>query len=83
MGNDQAMEAGAFFLLVVAMIVIAVLAVLVYSVFAWLRRQRLHPEADKVEGASAERHDQPGAEQGRPAHRRVRNEQRRGFAAGR
>ena len=49
------MEAGAVFLLVVALIVISLIVGGLYGVATWLRHMTLDPERDKVEGAYEER----------------------------
>lgn len=56
------MEAAAFFLIVLALIVIAAAAIGVYAIAAWLRRRQLHPEGDKVEGPMPDQ----ASENGRP-----------------
>jgi flagellar basal body-associated protein FliL len=44
------MEIGAFFILVIVLIVFAVLGGGVYAIAMWLRHKQLDPEEDKVEG---------------------------------
>jgi hypothetical protein len=73
------MEFGAIFILVVFVAVIAVLAALLLGVASALRRGKLHPQGDKVEGRG---HRASGEEQ-RPRHTRVRSGQRTRFIADR
>jgi hypothetical protein len=44
------MEIGAFFILVVLFIVLAILGGGVYAIAMWLRHRQLDPEEDKIEG---------------------------------
>ncbi|HEX5223833.1 MAG TPA: hypothetical protein VFW29_01770 [Solirubrobacteraceae bacterium] len=67
------MGIGGFFILILVLIVLAVLGGGAYVIAAGLRRRKLHPEQDKVEGES------PAAD-GRPEHHRVESEQRTHFA---
>jgi hypothetical protein len=66
------MEIGAFFILVLLVIVLAVLGGGVYAIAAKLRRDKLHPEGDRTEPAA-------DSQDGRPLHRRVSNEQHAEF----
>lgn len=45
------MEIGAFFILMILLIVVAVLGGGVYAVAMWLRHKQLDPEGDKIEGS--------------------------------
>jgi hypothetical protein len=63
------MEIGAFFILIVLAAVVMVGGLLLYGVAAKLRRQKLHPAEDKLEGDKS-------VERGHPRHTRVANEQR-------
>jgi hypothetical protein len=62
------MEIGGFFILIVLAAVVFVGGLLVYGVAAKLRREKLHPAEDKLEGGHS-------AERGHPRHTRVANEQ--------
>jgi hypothetical protein len=62
------MEIGAFFILVVAVVVLAALGGTVYVIAAKQRHQELDPEARE-----------PTGEQPRPTHRAVENEQNTEF----
>jgi hypothetical protein len=54
------MEIGAFFILVILLVVFAVLGGGVYLIAAWLHHKQLDPEGDQVEGpADAERQPRP------------------------
>jgi hypothetical protein len=66
------MEIGAFFLLVILLIVLAVCGAAVYGVAAWLRRDQLDPEENKLESGPEERQPQP-------EHVKVETEQRAHF----
>jgi hypothetical protein len=68
-------EAGAAFLIVIAAIVIAIGAVLLFGVMAKLRHDKLHPERDKVEQPESE----DATPSTRPRHVRVRGEERSRF----
>ncbi|MCW3056894.1 MAG: hypothetical protein JWO21_863 [Solirubrobacterales bacterium] len=68
------MEIGAFLIFIIAVAVLAVGGVLLL-VAARLRRAKLDPEEDKLEGRSA-RTDASEAARARPEHLRVHNEQR-------
>jgi hypothetical protein len=73
---------GAIFILVIVAIVVAVIAALLLGVGSALRRGKMHPEGDKVEG----RHDGEQPADGRarrPEHVRVSTEQRTRFTANR
>jgi hypothetical protein len=78
-------EAGAFFLLVVAIIALAVLGGGVYALAMALRRKKLHPEGDTVERESFDQPLQPDEtardrrEGQRPEHVEVESEQRSRF----
>jgi hypothetical protein len=69
------MEIGAFFILVIVVGVLAVGGFALYGVAWKLRNQKLHPQEDKLDGAS----DDGTA----PQHHRVRNEQRTRFITNR
>jgi hypothetical protein len=66
------MEIGAFFILVLLLIVLAILGGGVYLIAAKLRRDKLHPQGDRAEPA-------PEGQGSRPLHRRVTNEQQAEF----
>ncbi|HEY3759133.1 MAG TPA: hypothetical protein VGL37_05190 [Solirubrobacteraceae bacterium] len=66
------MEVGAFFLLVIVLIVAGVLGGGVYLVAARLRHKQLDPEGDKVEGST-------DSQQTRPTHVEVDSEQKARF----
>ena len=70
----------AFILFLIA-ILIAVAAAAVVGIAAVLRRGKLHPEGDKVEGGEQLRGDVEHGD--RPEHVRVSNEQRTRFVPGR
>jgi flagellar basal body-associated protein FliL len=67
------MEIGAFFILVILVIVLAVLGGGVYGIAMWLRHRQLDPEEDKVEGP-----EEP-ERQARPEHVRHGKAQRARF----
>jgi hypothetical protein len=71
------MEIGAFFILVILLVVFAVLGGGVYLIAARLRHKQLDPEGDKVEG--------PGdaEQQARPEHVKVDSEQHARFVGSR
>ncbi|TMM15762.1 MAG: hypothetical protein E6F96_12580 [Actinobacteria bacterium] len=69
------MEFGGIFILVIFAIVVAVIAALVLGIASALRRGKLHPAGDKVEGTGERR----GADGHRPEHVRVSGEQRTRF----
>jgi hypothetical protein len=71
------MEAGAFFILVLALIVFAALGGGIYVIAMWLRDKQLDPEGDKVEG-SGEKADPPP----RPEHVEHGKAQRAHFIGG-
>lgn len=67
------MEIGAFFILVILLVVLAAIGGFIYAIAARLRRKQLDPDGDKVEGpADAE-------QRRRPEHVEVENEQRARF----
>lgn len=68
------MEIAAFFILVIALIVLAVLGGGVYAVAMWLRHRQLDPEGDKVEGSGEE-----AETHARPEHVEVESTQRARF----
>jgi hypothetical protein len=78
------MEAGAFFILVLALIVFAALGGGIYVIAMWLRDKQLDPEGDKVEGSgekvegSGEKADPPP----RPEHVEHGKAQRAHFIGG-
>jgi hypothetical protein len=63
------MEIGAFFILIILLVVLVVLGGGVYAIAAYFRRQKLHPEEDRLEqklaGNAGDEGDEPG---GRPVH---------------
>lgn len=67
------MEIGAFFILVILVLVLAVLSGGVYAIAAYFRHQKLHPAEDKLEG---ERDDR---ESRKPEHVRTGQAQRAHF----
>ncbi len=69
------MEIGAFFILVILLIVLAVLGGGVYAIAMWLRHKQLDPEGDKVEGS--------GETQARPEHIKHGKAQRARFVGSR
>ena len=60
------MEIGAFFILIIVLIVFVVLGGGVYAVAMWLRHKQLDPEGDKVEGSSKETETQARPEHVKP-----------------
>jgi hypothetical protein len=63
------MEIGAFFILIILLVVLGVLGGGVYAIASWLRHKQLDPEEDKLAGP-------PDTErQQRPEHLEVDNEQ--------
>lgn len=66
------MEIGAFFILVIVLVVVGVLGGGVYLIAAWLRHKQLDPEGDKVEGTT-------DSEQPHPQHVEVDSEQNARF----
>jgi hypothetical protein len=87
------MEAAAFFLLIIALIAIAVVGGIVYAIALRLRSGKLHPAEDKVEGRQPEAQrshageparDRDGkAEHERPEHAEVESEQHSRFVGSR
>jgi hypothetical protein len=87
------MEAAAFFLLIVALIAIALLGGIVYAIAIRLRSRKLHPAEDKVEGrrpeaqrgraGESERSRDGGPEHERPEHAQVESEQHSRFVGSR
>ena len=76
------MEIGAIFILVIVAIVLAVGAAMLLGVTSALRRGKMHPEGDKVEGRQVG--DEPAETRARrPEHVRVSSEQRTRFIANR
>lgn len=75
------MEVLAFFFLVVALVVLAVLGGGVYLIAARLRQKQLGPDEDRVEGPT----QQPGrrGERGRPEHVELDGAQRTRFVGSR
>ena len=71
------MEIGAFFILIVVLVLLAVLGGGVYAIATWLRHKQLDPEEDKVEGPAHTEH------QRRPEHLAVDNEQDTRFVGSR
>ena len=57
------MEVGAFFILVILLVVLGMLGGGAYAVAMWLRHRQLDPEGDKVEGSGEE-----AETQARPEH---------------
>ena len=72
------MEIGAFFILVIFLIVVAVLGGGVYTVAMWLRHKQLDPEDEEVEGSGEE-----AESQARPEHVRHGKAQRARFVGSR
>jgi hypothetical protein len=66
------MEIGAFFILVIVLVVVGVLGGGVYLVAARLRHKQLDPEGDEVEGPT-------DSQQARPEHVEVDSEQNARF----
>lgn len=60
------MEIGAFFILVLLLIVLAALGGLVYAIAAWLRHRKLDPERDKLDDRPP---GAPGSKQAREQER--------------
>jgi hypothetical protein len=67
------MEFGAIFILVVVLIVVGAGAALLLGAGSALRRGKLNPEEDRIEGHGREERAR------RPEHRRASNEQRTRF----
>lgn len=65
------MEFGAFFILVLVLIVVGILGGGFYALTMWLRHKQLDPEDQQIEGEPQERP--------RPEHVEVENEQRTRF----
>lgn len=72
------MEIGAFFILLILLIVLAVLGGGVYAVAMWLRHKQLDPEGDKVEGSGEDTETQA-----RPEHIKHGKAQRAHFVGSR
>jgi hypothetical protein len=72
---------GAIFILVVVAIVLAVGAALLLGVVSALRRGKMHPEGDKVEGGGQGGEESAQQRGRRPEHVRVSTEQRTRFIA--
>ncbi len=68
------MEAGALFLIVLALLVIVAAGFVVYAIAARLRQKQLHPREDGLEGGES-----PPSGAGPPTHARVDSEQRTRF----
>ncbi len=77
------MGVAAAFLLVIALVVLAVLGGGVYLVAMWLRGRQLHPEADKVERPPQGTGEDQRPDRARPEHVAVESEQRSRFAGSR
>jgi hypothetical protein len=73
------MEIGAFFILVIVLVVLAFLGGGVYVIAMWLRHRQLDPEGDRVEG-SGEEETEPEA---RPEHVKHGKAQRAHFVGSR
>jgi hypothetical protein len=69
------MEIGAFFILVIVLMVVAALGGGFYALTMWLRHKQLDPEEDKIE-------DEPQG-RGRPEHVEVESEQNARFVGSR
>jgi hypothetical protein len=71
---------GAIFILLVVIIVVAVLAAMFLGLTGKLRRDKMHPEGDRVEAPQDETgvREEPDTER-RPTHVRVSGEQRTRF----
>ena len=76
------MGIGAVFILVIVAIVLAVGAALLLGVGSGLRRAKMHPEGDRVEGRRDGEEPAEGRAR-RPEHVRVSTEQRTRFIANR
>jgi len=74
---------GAIFILVVVAIVVIVGAALLLGVGSALRRGKMHPEGDKVEGRQRAREEDAEGRGRSPEHVRVSSEQRTRFIANR
>jgi flagellar basal body-associated protein FliL len=72
------MEIGAFFILIILLIVLAVLGGGAYAIAMWLRHGQLDPEGDKVESSDDEAQARP-----RPEHVEHGKAQRARFIGGR
>ncbi len=68
LGIEEDMEIGAFFILVIVLMVVGVLGGGVYLIAARLRHKQLDPEGDKLEGAAS-------SQQPHPEHVEVDSEQ--------
>jgi hypothetical protein len=68
------MEAGAFFVLVVLLVMLAIVGGGVYALISHFRRKKLNPKEDKLERRLA-----GGEEQARPEHVRDEKPQRARF----
>jgi hypothetical protein len=78
------MEIAAFFILVIALIVLAVVGGGVYLIAARLRQKQLDPEADRVEGSADGRRSADGPrDRDRPEHVELGKEQRTRFVGSR
>jgi hypothetical protein len=73
------MEIGAFFILIVLLIVLAVLGGGVYAIAMWLRHKQLDPEQDKLEGPG----EGDESQEARPEHVRHGKAQRARFIGSR
>jgi flagellar basal body-associated protein FliL len=71
------MEIGAFFILIIVLVVLAILGGGVYAITMWLRHKQLDPEEDKIASLSRAKHQE------RPEHLEVDNEQNARFVGGR
>ena len=71
------MAAGAVFILIIVLVVLAILGGGVYAIAAWLRHRQLAPEGDKLQDLQEPERPQ------RPEHLEVKNEQRTRFVGNR
>lgn len=73
------MAAGAVFILIIALIALAILGGGLYAITMWLRHKQLHPEEDKLEGPGKN----PDVQARRPEHVRHGRSQRARFLGSR
>jgi flagellar basal body-associated protein FliL len=62
LGSKSNVAIGAFFILVIVLIVLAALGGGVYAIAMWLRHKQLDPEGDKVEEAGEQARARPRSE---------------------
>jgi hypothetical protein len=73
------MEIGAIFILVIFAVIVAVGAALALGVGGALRREKMHPEEDKIEAGTTEPASAADEPRRRPEHVRVSSGQRARF----